>query len=129
MVYDVEPQCNFLYRFFTCNLPEGTVDVKVTLCTLKGIHTFRKGHNTQASMCSPWGMQVRPFPSVRRKMKEYIEERQNILNPLVPNKEFHNRPVPSLFTKNPKTTPTKRHHIESRSDIKKPKKGDKRCIQ
>ena len=32
-------------------------------------------------------------------MNEYIEERHNILNPFVPNREFPNRPVPSPFVK------------------------------
>ena len=101
MVCDLEPQCNFLYGFFTCNLPEDTIDVEVTVHTLKGIHNFRRDCNTQASMCSPWGMQVRPFRSLRKKMKEYIEERQNIINPFSPNREFPNRSVPSPFAKGP----------------------------
>ena len=99
------------------------------MCTLKGIHTFRRDHNTQTSMCKPWGMQVRPFLSLRKKMKDYIEERQTILNPFPPNKEFPNRPVPSPFIKRSKSTPTKRSHTESRHDIKKPGKGNKRCFQ
>ena len=27
MAGDLEPQCNYLYGFFTCNLPEDTIDV------------------------------------------------------------------------------------------------------
>ena len=69
------------------------------------------------------------FPIPKEKMKNYIEERQNILNPCAPNKEFPNRLVPSPFAKRPKNTPTKRSHTESRCDIKKPRKGDKRCFQ
>ena len=62
-------------------------------------------------------------------MKEYIEERQNILNLFVPYREFPNRPVPSPFMKKSKTTPSKRSCMESRCDIKKLSKGDKRCFQ
>ena len=129
MACDLEPQCNFLYRFFTCNLTEETIDVEVTVYTLKGIHTFRRDCSTQASICSPWGMRVRPFLSLSKKIKEYREDRQNIFNQHVPNRQFPNRPMPSPFTKKPKTTPIKRCHMESRDDIRKPRKGNKRCFQ
>ena len=62
-------------------------------------------------------------------MKEYNEERQNILNPFAPNRELPNSPFPSLIAKKPKTTPTKRNHTETRCDIKKLRKIDKRCFQ
>ena len=97
MACDLEPQCNFLYVYFTCKLLEDPIDVEVTLHTLNRIHTIRKDHNTKASMCSPWGTQVRPSHPYRKKMKEYIEERQKILNLFVPNREFPNRPVLSPF--------------------------------
>ena len=42
MACALDPQCNFLYGYFTHNLPEDTIDMDVTVCTLKGIHTFRK---------------------------------------------------------------------------------------
>ena len=40
MASNLELQYNFLYGSFTCNLPEDTIDVEVTVHTLKGIHTF-----------------------------------------------------------------------------------------
>ena len=103
-----------------------TLDMEVMVHTLKGIHTFRRDCNTQASMCSPWVMWIRPFLSLRKKMKEYIEERNNILNPFASNREFPNRAVPLPFAKeNPQTTKTKRRCMERRCDIKKLRKGDK----
>ena len=115
MACDLELQCNFLYGFFTCNLPEDTVDVEYTICTLKGIHTFRRDCNIQASVCSPWGMLVRLFPSIRKKMKEYIKERQSILNPLAPNREFPNRPVPHHSWKSPKAPQPK--EVTQKADV------------
>ena len=47
------------------------------------------------------------FPIPKEEMKEYTEERQNILNPFASNREFTNRPVPSPFAKKPKTTQPK----------------------
>ena len=128
MACNLEPQCNFLYGYFTCNLPEGTIDMDVTVCTLKGIHTFTKDHNTQMSTCSLWGTPVRPFPSLRRKMKDYTEECQAFINPFAVNRENPNRPNPSPFAKKPKTIPTKRSHMETKCDIKKlckPRKAHK----
>ena len=88
-------QCIFLYGFFHCDLPEGTVDVGITGQTLKGIHTFRKDHNAQSSVCSPWGSHIKPFLLLRRQMVAYIKERQTITNPF--NRSFPNRPNTSPF--------------------------------
>ena len=65
------------------------------------------------------------FQSLRKKVREYKEERQNIFNPFVTNREFPNKPDPSAFIKKPKTISTKRNHMETRHDIKKLRKGDK----
>ena len=55
MACDLALQCHFLYGFFHFYLPEDTIDVEITVRTLRGIHNFRKDHVTQLSMCSPWG--------------------------------------------------------------------------
>ena len=78
MVCDLVPQCNFLYGFFKCELPEDTIDVEITVQTPKGIDTLRKDHATQSSMCSLRRSEVRPFPSLIRKMEAYMEEGRNI---------------------------------------------------
>ena len=70
MVSDLAANCNFLLGYFTCSLLEDTIDVDLTVCTLKGIHTFRKDRNTQLSRCSPWGTEMKPFPSLKKKMTE-----------------------------------------------------------
>ena len=119
MACDLDPQCIFLYGYFTHNLPEDTIDVEVTVCTLKRICTFRKYHNTKTSTCSPWGTLVRTFPSLRRKMKDYIEEHQSIINPFATNREYPNRPSPSSFAKKPKSTPITRRYMETKCNIKK----------
>ena len=99
---NVSPQCNFLHRFFQCALPEGTIDVEITVQTLKGIHTFRKDQNAQSSMCNPCGSCIQPFPSLRKNMAAYKEERQTISNHF--NWSFPNSSNPSLFVRLPKAT-------------------------
>ena len=81
MACKLNSQCNFICGFFECNLPEDTIDVEVTVRTPKGVHNFRRDHATQSSMCSPWGLQVKPFPLLVRKMEVHMEERRNVLNP------------------------------------------------
>ena len=67
MACDLEPTCNFLFGYFLCTLLEDMIDADITMHMLKGIHTFRKEINMQISRCSPWDMEVKPFPSLRKK--------------------------------------------------------------
>ena len=118
MVCDLEPTYNFLFEFFLCTLPEDTINVDLTIHTLKGIHTFREDRKTQISRCSPWGMEVKPFLSLWKKMKDYIEECQVIANPLT-NRSFPSRTKPSPFAKRPKATPVIRSNPVTRYNIGK----------
>ena len=56
MACDLTPQCNFLYSFFQCNLPEDTIDVY-----------FRKYHSSQSSVSSLWGYMSKTFPIASKK--------------------------------------------------------------
>ena len=49
MPCDLSPQCNFLYGLFNCQLPEVTIDIEITVRTLKCIHNFRQDCATQSS--------------------------------------------------------------------------------
>ena len=118
MASDLGPTCNFLFEFFLCTLPEDMINVDITVSTLKGIHTFRKDRNTQISRCSPWGMEVKPFPSLQKKMKDYIKECQTIANPCV-NRLYPCTPKPSPFAKRPKAMPVKRSNLVTRCNIEK----------
>ena len=117
MAYDVSPQCNFLYGFFEFQLPEDTIDAEITVRIWKGIHTFRKDNATQSSMCSQWCSQIRPFPSLLRKMKAYMEQKRSTANLFSPTRGYPNRSSASPFSK--KTTTTKRSRTESKRGSKK----------
>ena len=47
------PQGNMLYGYFWWQLPEDTIDMEVTLQTMKGIHTFQRDHSTHVISCRP----------------------------------------------------------------------------
>ena len=116
MACDLAPNCNFHFSYFSCNLPEDMIDVDITICTLKGIPTFRRDCTTQISKCSQWGSEVRLFPSLRKKMRQCIEERQALANPFS-DRSYSSRPNPSPFAKWPKATPA-----EKRTMVAKPRK-------
>ena len=109
MAFDLAPNCSFLFGYFSCNLLQDIIDVNITICTLKGIHTFRRDCTTQISKCSPWGLEVRPFPSLQ-KMRDYIEERQAIVNPFS-SKSYPSGHNPSPFVQWPKATTTKERTV------------------
>ena len=118
MTCDLAPNCYFLFRYFLCTLPEDMIDVSITTQMLKSIHTFRKARGTQTSRCSPWGMEVRPCPSLGKKMQDYIEERQATGNPFS-HKSYPFRPNPTPFVKWPKSTPAKKRTVVSKCNINK----------
>ena len=84
---------------------------------LQGIHTFKKDRSTQVIRCSTWGTQVKPFPSLQRKMREYLRWRQTIATP------FANR----SYQARPKATPVRRHNLvtlttPNKDKLSKPRK-------
>ena len=98
MACELAANCDFLFGFFSCNLPEDTIDVDLNVCSLWGNHTYKRDRNIQVIKCSPWGIKVNPFTSLQRKMMEYLSQRQIIANP------FANRP----YQARPKATPVRR---------------------
>ena len=59
--------CNFLFGFFSWNLLEDTIDMDIKIQTLCGIVMFKKDRNIQVIKCSPWGTEVKSFPSLQIK--------------------------------------------------------------
>ena len=86
------PQCNFLYGYFWCQLPEDTFDVEVTFRTMKGNHTFKRDHATQVISCRPWTSQCHPYQSLARKMKTYLELKDQVADLHHPNPTYPKRP-------------------------------------
>ena len=86
------PQCNFLYEYFQCQLPEDTIDMEVTVRTMKGIHMFKRDHSTQVISCRPWTSQLCPYKSLARKMKTYLELKDQVADPLHTNPIYPKRP-------------------------------------
>ena len=62
-----------MHGYFICLLPEETVDIKVKVKTVRGIHMFRRDCTTQIMSCKLWSPRLCPYPSVVRRMQTYLE--------------------------------------------------------
>ena len=49
--------------------------------------TYRRDRMTQAASYSPCSIQVKPFPSLRKKIADYQEEKRRNFNPFTPVRE------------------------------------------
>ena len=119
-------QCNFLYGFFNCQLPEDTIDIKVPGRTLNGIHSYRRDCNSLKSICSLWSSQVRPYASLLCKMEAYMKDKRNTQDPFKPSQVCPNRSRISPFSK--KKSPSKRSRTMSKRENRKEQGGQKDII-
>ena len=60
-------QCDLVYEFLKCALPEYTINVDLEVHTLKGIHTFRKVYKSQTTKHSPWGTRGPALPIIEEE--------------------------------------------------------------
>ena len=118
MACKLATNCIFLFGFFSCNLPEDTIDMDLKVHTLWGIHTYKRDRNIQVIKCRPWGSEVKPFPSLQRKIMGDLRQRQTITTP------FANR----SYQPRPKATPVRRHNLVTLSRPHKYKLSNPRKI-
>ena len=69
----LQPKCNFLHGYTGCHLPVETVDVKVKITSMQGIHTFRRDKTCQIIKCNPWSTRLCPHPTLIKQMRMYLE--------------------------------------------------------
>ena len=73
MAYILQPECNFLHGFFRCCIPVETVDGKVKITSMQGIHTFQRDRTCQIIKCNPWSTRLYPHPTLINKMRTYLQ--------------------------------------------------------
>ena len=111
------PQCNFLNGFFQCQLLKDTIDVEVTVRTMKGIHMFKRDCTTQVTSCRRLEFPtLHFFHSLAKKMKSYLEERRNNANPFHPTCTNSDRPT---------TPPPKKSQVPKKRKARDTKKRSK----
>ena len=92
----LQPECNFLHRYFRCQLPVEVVDVEVKLTSLQGMHIFQRDRTTQLIKCTLCNTRLCPHPTIIKKMETFLEVEGKM--GLIPQPAGQYRP-PQLDTK------------------------------
>ena len=79
----LQPECNFLHRFFRCKLPLEVVDMEVKIMSMQGTHIFKRDRTTQLTRYVPWTTKLHPHPNIVKKMKTSLEV-ENKMGPIIP---------------------------------------------
>ena len=79
----LQPECNFLHRYFRCKLPIEVVDVEVKVMSMQGTHIFRRDRMTQLVRCMLWTPNLHPHPNMGKKMRTFLEV-ENKMGPIIP---------------------------------------------
>ena len=77
MAWEISPICDFLFGSIRTSLLTDTVDVVLTVQIVKGIYTYRKNHTTESTIFTLWSKKVIPFPSLRRKIQAYQDDKRS----------------------------------------------------
>ena len=78
----LQPECNFLHRFFRCKFPVEVVDIEVKVTSMQGMHIFRRDRTTQLIKCTPWSTKLHPHPTIVKKMQTSLEV-ENKMGPII----------------------------------------------
>ena len=71
MAREISSICNFIFGSVWSGLLMDTVDIEVTVRTVKGIYTYRRDHMAKFTVFSPWSRTIMPFPSLSRKIQAF----------------------------------------------------------
>ena len=76
MASEITPTCDLVLGYLRCNLLNDTIDIDLKIHTLRGIHTCKKDRSSHINRYSPWGSEITPFPSLKKKMIEFVRQRE-----------------------------------------------------
>ena len=79
----LQPECNFLHRYFRCKLPVEVVDMEVKVMSMQGTHIFRRDQMIQLVRCILWTPNLCLHPNMVKKMKTFLEV-ENKMGPIIP---------------------------------------------
>ena len=71
MAREIRPICNFIFRLIMTCLLTDTVDIDLTVWTVKGIYMYRKDHTVESTFFTPSSKKVIPFPSLRWRIQAF----------------------------------------------------------
>ena len=67
MAREISLVCHFICGSICTSLLTDTVDVELSIKTVKGIYTYHKDHTVELTIFTLWSKSVIPFPSLRHK--------------------------------------------------------------
>ena len=73
MACQLQPECNFLHDYFKGKLPMEVVDVEVKIMSMHGTHLYKRDQTMQVTKCLPSTNNIRPHPTIMKKMKTFLE--------------------------------------------------------
>ena len=84
--------CDFIFGSICMCLLTDTVDVELTIKTVKGIYTYCRDHTVEPTIFSPWSKSVIPFPSLRWKTQAFKDNNKQV------TMMWDNSAMPLFFT-------------------------------
>ena len=105
MACQLQPECNFLHGYFKCKLPMEVVDVEVKITSMQGTHLYKRDWTTQVTKCLPWTNNIRPHPTIVKKMKTFLEV-ENKMGTIIQPTMQGNQNRPSFPITNPNVNRT-----------------------
>ena len=76
MTREISPICDFIFGSIRTSLPMDTVDVDLTIWTVKGIYAYRKDHTMESMIFTPWSKKFIPLPSLRWKIQAFQNDKR-----------------------------------------------------
>ena len=76
MAREISPVCYFIFRWIRTSLLMDTVDIDLTVWTVKGIYMYRKDHTIESMIFMPWSNKVISFPSLRQKIQAFQDNKR-----------------------------------------------------
>ena len=86
------PQCGFWYSYFWCQLPKNTMDMDMTVRTMKGSLSFKRDCFTLIISCNLWIPDHHPYPSLAEKMMTYLEWKEHVADSRHPSPNYPEKP-------------------------------------
>ena len=100
MACQLQPECNFMHGYFQCKLLVEVVDVEVKIMSMLGTHLYKRDQTMQVTKCLPWTNNIRPHPTIVKKMKTFLEV-ENKMGTMIQSSMPSNQTRPPLPITNP----------------------------
>ena len=80
MASEITAACELIFGYSRCTFPNNTIDLDLKTHELRCIHTCKKD-SSQVNKYSSWGIEITPFPSLQKKINEYMRWRETVAIP------------------------------------------------